>query len=121
MVQVAFVSTNLYYIQHVLKSKICCTTPVIVVPAYSMAKNLNYSYNYVQQITISFVWQPVHCKCTYMYCMCLPLIKQLLSVVQLILLLDHVNVLLVGSGDLRHVIMTVALASRHTSKPLHVC
>ena len=34
---------------------------------------------------------------------------------------DCVNVLLVGCGDLRHVLKTMALASRHTSKPVHVC
>ena len=33
---------------------------------------------------------------------------------------DHVNVLLVGSGDLRHMLTTVAHASSHTHKPVHV-
>ena len=34
--------------------------------------------------------------------------------------LDHINVLLVGSGDLRHVLATVALAFNSSSKPIHV-
>ena len=33
---------------------------------------------------------------------------------------DHINILLVGSGDLRHVLTTLANASGHTSRPLHV-
>jgi len=33
---------------------------------------------------------------------------------------DYANVLLVGSGDLRHVLTTLANASHHTSRPLHV-
>lgn len=34
---------------------------------------------------------------------------------------DCVSVLLVGSGDLRHLLYTLAQASNHTSKPIHVC
>ena len=33
---------------------------------------------------------------------------------------DHLNILLVGSGDLRHVLTSLANASHHTSKPIHV-
>ena len=34
---------------------------------------------------------------------------------------DCINMLLVGSGDLRHLLNTLAQASSHTSKPIHVC
>ena len=33
---------------------------------------------------------------------------------------DFVNILLVGCGDLRHVLTTLAKAHKHSDKPIHV-
>jgi len=37
-----------------------------------------------------------------------------------VVFVDVVNVLLVGAGDLRHILRTVTNNHKHTSKPLHV-